>query len=191
MGLPPNRQVPKGFKEENWHDNGNLEMESYNLNAGPEFKREGFAFTRPIGDNFTRAMRRAYFAATSFLDAQVGRVLASLEEHGFKENTAVVLWSDHGWHLGDTNSWCKMTNFETAARSALLLRVPGQRASSKGLNKRMVEAIDIFPTIVELAELPAIPKCQGIDQPPTTQCLQGESFASEFGLNGSKPVVPK
>jgi hypothetical protein len=92
----------------------------------------------------------------------------------------VLLWSDHGWHLGDTNSWCKMTNFETGTRNTLLWRVPGQVASSKGLNHRLVESIDTFPTIVELAGLPALPQCEGVDQPPSVTCVQGVSYAAEF-----------
>eukprot|EP00928_Gymnodinium_smaydae_P090310 TRINITY_DN74136_c0_g1_i1.p1 TRINITY_DN74136_c0_g1~~TRINITY_DN74136_c0_g1_i1.p1 ORF type:complete len:575 (-),score=19.92 TRINITY_DN74136_c0_g1_i1:130-1791(-) len=191
VSLPPNRYVPVGFKEENWHANGNFEMESYNLNAGPEFAREKFGFNHPIGEDFTRAMRRGYFAAVSFIDAQIGRVLGALETYGYKDNTIVVLWGDHGWHLGDTNSWCKMTNFETAARTTLMWRVPGQSLASQGLNKRMVEIIDIFPTLVELAGLTRLPQCEGVDQPPSVLCLQGESHASEFGLPGMSPVTAK
>ena len=132
VSLAPNREVPQGFKEENWHANGSGEMASYNQcensdcsgndDAGPEggsrrFVAEGFmgkvwtsphGFRHPISANFSRQIRRGYFAATSFVDAQVGRVMAALDANGFKENTNVVLWSDHGWHLGDTNSWCKV-----------------------------------------------------------------------------------
>ena len=97
--LPPNPRVPSNFLEENWHADGNAEMMSYNLNAGPEFAKEGFAFNNPIGDDFAKKMRHGYFAATSFIDAQVGRVLATFEKNGFANNTIVVLWSDHGWHL--------------------------------------------------------------------------------------------
>jgi len=191
VSLPPNPRVPTGFKEENWHANGNFEMESYNLNAGPEFRKEGFSFNHPIGDQFAKAMRRGYFAAVSFIDAQIGRVLRGLEQHGFKDNTIVVLWGDHGWHLGDTNSWCKMTNFETAARTTTMWRIPGQSKASQGLNKRMVEILDLFPTLLDLTGLPRLPKCEGLDQPPSVACLQGESYASEFGLPGLPTVAPK
>ena len=74
-------------------------------------------------------------------------------------------------------------------RNALLWRVPGQRQASMGINNRFVEGIDIFPTLVELTGLPVIPKCDGIDQPPTTSCLQGESYASEF--LALQPTTPK
>lgn len=68
----------------------------------------------------------------------------------------------------------------SGVRNALLWRVPGQSQASMGINNRFVESIDIFPTLVELTGLPAMPKCDGIDQPPTTPCVQGESYASEF-----------
>lgn len=191
VSLPPNPRVPVGFKEENWHANGNFELESYTWNAGPEFKKEGVSFDRPVGDDFARALRRGYFAAVSFIDAQIGRVLEALEQYGFKDNTIVVLWGDHGWHLGDTNSWGKMTNFETAARNTLLWRIPGQSEASQGLNNRMVEMVDLFPTLVELAGLPPLPKCEGLDQPPSMTCVQGVSYASEFGLAGIAPAAPK
>ena len=84
-----------------------------------------------------------------------------------------------------------MTNFESATRNALLFRVPGQATASKGRNERMVESIDIFPTLVELAGIPALPACHGLDQPPTTACLQGESFASEFLTPVAVVAAPK
>ena len=103
----------------------------------------------------------------------------------------MLLWSDHGWHLGDTNSWCKCTLFESAARNSLLWRVPGQVAASKGRNQRVVESIDIFPTIVELTHLPALPRCTGLDQPPANHCVQGVSYASEFLPDVMPVAAPK
>ena len=184
ISLPPNPRVPAGFKEENWHADGNGELESYNFNAGPEFKKEGFAFDHPISADFARQQRRAYFAATSYVDSQIGRILDGLKKHGFEDNTIVLVWSDHGWHLGDTNSWGKMTNFESATRNTLLWRVPGQNEASKGLNDRVVESVDIFPTLADLAGLAPLPACQGLDQPPSVLCTQGTSYASEFGVGG-------
>jgi len=184
ISLPPNPNVPANFLEENWHVNGNVEVSKYTnpgaAGAAPFNASAGFAFHHHVDNVTTRELRHAYFAATSFIDAQVGRVLDALESEGYADNTVVALWSDHGYHLGDTNSWCKMTNFEKATRNTLFWRVPGQTAASQGLNTRYVEMIDFFPTAIELMGLPAIPACQGIDQPPTVQCLQGVSYASEF-----------
>jgi arylsulfatase A-like enzyme len=72
----------------------------------------------------------------------------------------------------------------------MLWRVPNQRPESTGLNNRFVESIDIFPTLVELTGVPALPKCGGLDQPPTVECLQGESIASEF-VGTAVPSPPK
>ena len=76
-------------------------------------------------------------------------MIDALDAGGYTNNTITLLWGDHGWHLGDTNSWCKMTNFETAARNTMLWRVPGQADASKGLNQRIVESLDIFPTVAQ------------------------------------------
>ena len=84
------------------------------------------------------------------------------------------------WHLGDTNSWCKMTNFETATRNTLMWHVPGQVPASQGRNERLVEMVDFFPTTVDLLGLPPLDPCEGVDQPPTVQCTQGTSYADEF-----------
>ena len=104
MSLAPNRLVPVGFKEENFHADGTWELRGY-TNAGPVFNADHQNFSTPVDDTFARAQRRAYFAAVSYTDANVGRVLGALENEGYKNNTIVVLWGDHGWHLGDTNSW--------------------------------------------------------------------------------------
>jgi hypothetical protein len=73
-----------------------------------------------------------------------------------------------------------MTNFESATHNTLLWRVPGQTAASMGRSQRVVEAIDIFPTLIDLVGIPAPPTCEGIDQPPSVECLQGESYAALF-----------
>jgi arylsulfatase A-like enzyme len=73
-----------------------------------------------------------------------------------------------------------MTNFEKATRNTLICKTPGQTAASQGRNDRYVERLDFFPTAIELAGLPKIPKCKGVDQPPTVLYLQGESYADEL-----------
>lgn len=189
VSLPPNPTVPSGFKEENWHANGNVEIELF-TNDHVAFNKSNFGFNEPVDEHTMRQLRVAYFAATSFIDAQIGRVLEALDKFGYTDNTVVALWSDHGYHLGDTNSWCKMTNFEKATRNTLMWRVPGQPAQSQGRNHRLVEMVDFFPTAVELMDLPALPTCSGVDQPPTVQCLQGTSYADEFkATQGSEPKL--
>ena len=89
-----------------------------------------------------------YYAATSFMDAQVGIVLDALDSLGIADNTIIVLWGDHGWHLGDHDLWCKHTNFEQATRTPLLISAPWIKPSK---TESPSEFIDIFPTLCDLA----------------------------------------
>jgi iduronate 2-sulfatase len=94
-----------------------------------------------------------YYAATSYTDAQVGTLLNTLDSLGLLKNTIIILWGDHGWHLGDHNLWCKHTNFEQATHAPLLISAPWIKPSE---TKSPTEFIDIFPTICDLAGV-AIP----------------------------------
>lgn len=102
-----------------------------------------------------RTLIHGYYAATSYMDAQLGRVLKSLDETGLAKNTIIVFWGDHGWHLGDHGMWCKHTNYEQAARIPLLVIAPGQAKGAA--SQSLVESVDIYPTLCELAGLP-VPK---------------------------------
>ena len=123
----------------------------------------------PLSADLTRHLIHGYYAATSYMDAQLGIVLASLEETGLAKNTIVVLWGDHGWHLGDHGMWCKHTNYEQAARIPLLVALPGQAGAS---SQALVETVDIYPTLAALAGLPA------------PAGLDGKSFASLLTNSG-------
>jgi arylsulfatase A-like enzyme len=94
-----------------------------------------------------------YYAAVSYLDAQVGVLLNTLESLGTLNNTIIVLWGDHGWHLGDHDLWHKHTNFEEATRAPLIIAGPGIKS---GKTNSLTEFVDVFPTICELAGV-AIP----------------------------------
>jgi len=106
----------------------------------------------PLGDELTRHLIHGYYAATSYMDACAGLVLDALEANGLAENSIVVLWGDHGWHLGDHGMWCKHTNYEQAARIPMVVALPGKNGS---VSTSLVETVDIFPTLTELAGLPA------------------------------------
>lgn len=95
---------------------------------------------------------RSYLACTSFVDSQVGRVLAALEQNGFDENTIVVLWSDHGWHLGEKEITGKNTLWDRSTRVPLIFAGPGVVADAKC--SKPAELLDIYPTLVELCGLP-------------------------------------
>ena len=95
-----------------------------------------------------------YYAAISYMDAQVGILLNTLESLGTLNNTIIVLWGDHGWHLGDHDLWHKHTNFEQATRAPLIIAAPGIKP---GKTTSLTEFVDVFPTICDLANV-AIPK---------------------------------
>ncbi len=93
-------------------------------------------------------------ATISFVDAHVGRLLDALEQSGHADNTIVVLWGDHGWHLGEKQHWRKHALWETTTRTTLVVSAPGSTAMNK-ICERPVSLIDLYPTLVELCGLPA------------------------------------
>jgi arylsulfatase A-like enzyme len=114
----------------------------------------------------TGEYRRAYYSAVSYTDSLIGKVLDALEHLGLASDTAVALIGDHGWQLGEMNLWRKMTNFELGVRVPLIFRAPwAQQTGAK--TPALAEAVDVFPTLVELAGLP----------PASTENLQGSSLA--------------
>lgn len=107
-----------------------------------------------------RQMIRSYFAATSFMDAQVGRVLAAVEALGLADDTIVVFSSDHGFLLGEHGQWMKNVLWEDSARVPLIIRVPGSKVRGKR-SPRTVELLDLYPTLAQLAGLPHYDRNEG------------------------------
>jgi iduronate 2-sulfatase len=99
----------------------------------------------------TRTLRHGYYAAISYVDAQIGKVIDELDRLGLRDNTIVILWSDHGFHLGENSLWAKTSNFELDARVPLIIDAPGfdggQRADA------LVELLDMYPTLADLCGL--------------------------------------
>lgn len=112
-----------------------------------------------------RTMIWAYYAATTFMDAQVGRVLDALDELGLAENTIVVFTSDHGFLLGEHGQWAKNLLWDASARVPLVIRAPGMHAAGRR-SDRTVELLDLYPTIVELAGLPPYERNEGTSLQP-------------------------
>ncbi len=122
---------------------------------------------RTLSAERVRRLRQGYYASVSYVDAQVGRLLDALERLGLAENTIVVLWGDHGWKLGEHGSWCKMTNFEIDTRAPLIIRAPGVSGGQQ--LSQMVEFVDVYPTLCELAGLKIPPGLQGDSMVPLIQ----------------------
>lgn len=109
--------------------------------------------------------KQAYYACISYIDAQIGLVLDALEANGLKENTVVLLWSDHGYHLGEKGLWGKTTNYELDTRVAMICRAPGR--SAKGAKSRaLVELVDVYPTLVDLCGLSLPENLEGMSVGP-------------------------
>ncbi len=118
------------------------------------------------GDDLSPELKRqlihGYYAATSYVDAQIGRVMDELDRLDLAKDTIVVLWGDHGFHLGDLGIWTKHTNYEQANRIPLLVIAPGI-AKPGSSTRQLAESADVFPTLAELAGLPAPAGPQPID----------------------------
>lgn len=137
---------------------------------GPQFGGELRAYHNipkkgAIPTEEARKLVHGYYASVSYMDAQVGRLLDALAELGLAENTIVILWGDHGWHLGDHGMWCKHTNYEMATRSALVLSAPGQKNPGSRTDA-LVEFVDIYPTLAHLCRQPNPKGVEGISFAP-------------------------
>ena len=104
-----------------------------------------------LDDSFQKELIHGYYACTSYIDTQIGKILKTLKETGLDENTIIVVWGDHGWHLGDHSLWCKHSNFEQATRSPLIIYNPKIKKGVKVTSP--TEFVDIFPTLCEAANL--------------------------------------
>jgi arylsulfatase A-like enzyme len=132
-----------------------------------------------------------YFAAVSYMDAQVGILLNTLDSLGTLNNTIIVLWGDHGWHLGDHDLWEKHTNLEQATRAPLIIAAPGMKP---GNSNALSEHLDIFPTLCDLASVPVPSHLHGKSLKPVMQNKKAEvnQFAiSQYPRKLSKEEMKK
>lgn len=121
----------------------------------------GVPATGPVSDELARKLIHAYRAATSFTDTNIGRVLAELDRLSLRDNTVVVLWGDHGWKLGEHASWCKHSNTENDTNAPLVIAAPGAKAAGQSTTA-LVEFVDIYPTLCDLAGLRLPAHLQGV-----------------------------
>ena len=173
FAMPSNLGVPPGYPEE-----------ARNARAGEMSKYSDYEGNSPkdFSDELNQRLLHGYAACVSFMDANVGKVLDALEQSGEADNTIVVFWGDHGWKLGDHSSWCKHTNFEVDTRVPLLMRIPGSDSGREV--SEVVELIDLYPTLCELAGLPTPDHVQGKSLVPF---LTGETETHRSSAYSSYP----
>lgn len=129
---------------------------SFELRTRSDMPKDG-----PIDDTLAIKLKHAYLACTSYVDEQLGRIVAALDEAGVRDNTIIIVWSDHGWHLGEMGIWGKATDYEIATRVPLIVSAPGMPKSSRGkTSDAFVELVDMYPTLCDLA---AIKKPESLD----------------------------
>jgi iduronate 2-sulfatase len=118
-----------------------------------------------IPDDLARRLKHAYYAGVSYTDAQIGKVLDELDRLDLRTNTIVILWGDHGWKLGEHDAWCKHSNAENDTNAPLILSVPGMKNAGAHTGA-LVEFVDIYPTLSELAGLPLPKHLEGVSFRP-------------------------
>ena len=122
--------------------------------------------TGEMGQALKRQLIHGYYASTSFVDAQIGKVIRALDRLGLADNTLIVLWGDHGFHLGDLGIWTKHTNYEQANRIPIFIIAPGVTKPGSS-TEQLTESVDIYPTLAELA---------GLQPPSGPQPIDGVSL---------------
>lgn len=136
----------------------------------------------PLSPEKERELIQGYYACISFVDAQIGKLMHTLDSLGLRENTVVVLWGDHGYHLGEQGLWCKSTNFELDTRVPLIISAPGMKAKGQKTDA-IVEFIDVYPTLLELCGIPKADRLSGVSLRPlldNAQLKGSEAAFSQF-----------
>ncbi len=133
-------------------------------------------------------MRHGYFAGISYMDAQVGKVIAALAKHGLLDSTLIVFWGDHGYHLGEHGLWAKTSNFELDAHVPLILTPPMAKHAGASTDA-LVEMIDLFPTITALCALPDAPGLDGVSLVPVLNDPQARVKDAAFTQH-PRPAYP-
>lgn len=171
------------------------------LTPRANYPRPALASTNPwpyfgVTPDEARECKRAYYAAISFVDAQIGRLLDAVDRLGLADNTVIVFWSDHGYHLGEHGLWFKQSCFEEAARVPLIVCLPGKKNAGQA-SPRPVELLDLYPTLADLAALTPPKDLQGVslkpllDDPQATWDLPAYTQVQRAGFGGYSVRTPR
>ncbi len=171
------------------------------LTPRANYPRPALASTNPwpyfgVTPDEARECKRAYYAAISFVDAQIGRLLDAVDRLGLADNTVIVFWSDHGYHLGEHGLWFKQSCFEEAARVPLIVCLPGKKNAGQ-TSPRLVELLDLYPTLADLASLTPPKDLQGtslkplLDDPQANWDLPAYTQVQRAGFGGYSVRTPR
>ncbi|QNN25397.1 sulfatase [Planctomycetales bacterium ZRK34] len=141
---------------------------------------------RPTPDE-ELVLRHAYFAAISYVDAQIGRVVGELDRQGLADNTIIVFWSDHGYHLGEHALWAKTSNFELDARVPMIIATPDRPGGRR--TNALVELLDLYPTLADLCSLPVPSHVEGKSLRPVLDDPQAAIKSAAFTWH-CRPAYP-
>ncbi|MRI00131.1 sulfatase-like hydrolase/transferase [Kriegella sp. EG-1] len=149
----------------NYYEEDSIKLTSQNvapkngaeMGLHPSFElrvRSGIPKKGTIDDELARKLKHAYLACVSYVDAQIGKMISALEEAGVRDNTIIIVWSDHGWHLGEMGIWGKATNYEVGTRVPLMIWTPDMPKETRGKSTNaLVELVDMYPTLCDLASI--------------------------------------
>jgi iduronate 2-sulfatase len=151
ISAPAKPDKPAGIPDFAWHNS--VELRGY-----ADVPDDG-----PLDVELVRQLRHGYYACVSYMDAQVGKLLDALETQGLRDKTVIVLWGDHGYHLGEKALWCKTTNYELDTRAPLIISAPGMASGECGA---LVEFVDIYPTLLDCCGLPPRDDLEGFSIAP-------------------------
>lgn len=152
LPISDNPNIPENISLKSLQESG--EFNQYALGE------EKASLSKSVSDEYARKLKHAYLASVSYIDAQIGKLIKELKVSGLDKNTIIIVWGDHGWHLGDQSVWGKHTLFENALKSTLILKSPFLEHRNKKV-ENIVESVDIYPTLLELANIPSKQKLDG------------------------------
>lgn len=175
LTLPPIPHPEKPEGRTTWHPSG--EFMQYNL-----WDKD------PYSDlEFQDQLRKHYASCVSYADAQVGKILQQLKDSGQDENTIVILWGDHGWHLGEHAIWGKHSLFEESLRSPLIVHYPGMKSAGISTNA-IVETLDIFPTLCDLTGIEKPSFTQGVSLRSLLESQEADGHAAAAYIGNAKTI---
>lgn len=172
-----NPGIPENIDLASLHESG--EFNQYALGD------EKASLEKSVSDAYAKKLRHGYLASISYIDTQIGKLLHELKRLELDENTIIVIWGDHGWHLGDQRVWGKHTLFENALKSTLIIKTHKAEHRNKKIDA-IVESVDLYPTLLALSDIPLNHKVDGESLVPlmTTDNSKGQGTAYGYFKQG-------